>query len=150
MARRMRALLLALACAALSGAQTRPDFSGSWTLNLQQSDIDEPHLKGAVFTIEHREPNFAITRTLLYPLETKNMKFALRTDGKPLVVPYGEEKLAVSLRWETNVLVCSIRDALEAENSADRVEYALSHDRKRLTVRGREQGKPRVWIFDRR
>ncbi len=146
----MRALLLAFACAALGGAQARPDFSGSWTLNIQQSDVDEPRLKGAVFTIEHREPNFAIHRTLLYPLETKNMKFELRTDGKPVVVPYGEEKLAVSVRWEADALVCSVRDALEAERTSDRVKYALSPDRKRLTVSGLGQGKTRVWIFDRR
>jgi hypothetical protein len=77
-------------------AQNRPDFSGWWKLDAAKSDIEEPNLKGALFHIEHRDPAFRIARTLVYGGETKTMNFDLRTDGRPVEVRYGEERLVLA------------------------------------------------------
>jgi hypothetical protein len=144
----MRALVsFALVCATCAAADIRPDFSGSWKLNVRKSDVREPQLQGAVFKIVHREPVFVISRTLLYATETKDLKIDLRTDGRPVVVAYGEENLRVALKWEDGSLLCSIGDAEEAEDAADRVRYSLSVDRKTLTVTENAKVKPRIWVF---
>lgn len=146
----MRAVVLTVFCfLALAAAETRPDFSGSWKLNVEKSDIQEASLKGARFEIEHREPVFVISRTLLYASETKNMKFELRTNGKPVVVPYGDDKLNLALRWDDGSLVCSIKDSDDAEAYAEKVSYRLSPDRKILTVTENRKDRPRVWVFSR-
>lgn len=146
----MRAIVsLTLVCLASMAADTRPDFSGSWKLNVSKSDIQEPQLQGAVFRIVHREPDFIISRTLLYRTETKDMKIVLRTDGKPVVVACGEENLSVAIRWQDGSLLCSIKDAQDTGDAADRVVYSLSADGKVLTVTQHVKDKPRVWVFQR-
>jgi len=144
----MRLLVIfAIVCAGFS--QTRPDFSGSWKLNVAKSDIQEPRLKGAVYKIDHHEPQFVISRTLLYSGDAAEMKFALRTDGEPVNVPYGEERLVLRLRWDDGSLICSIRDIDASDDTADRVRYSLSPDGKTLTVTEHGSTKPNVWVFER-
>jgi hypothetical protein len=144
----MRALIVVALLCGGAMAQTRPNFSGSWKLNVARSDIQEPRLKGAVFKIQHQEPEFIISRTLLYSGEQQHMKFNLRTDGSPLVVPYGEEKLMLRVRWDDGSLLCSIRDALARDN-ADTVKYTLSPNGKVLTVQESGTRQRRVWVFER-
>lgn len=146
----MRAIpLLVLSLIALAAAETRPDFSGSWTLNVDKSDVQEPKLKGAVFKINHREPVFIVTRTLLYESESKNMTFQLRTNGTPVIVPYGDDKLNLAMRWDDGSLVCSIKDSADPETYAEKVNYRLSPDGKVLTVTEHQKDRPRVWVFSR-
>ena len=137
---------IALACGT---SQTRPNFSGSWKLNVARSDLGEPTLRGAIFKIDHREPAFVISRTLLYPSEQKSATFNLRTDGKPLVVPFVDDKLRLALRWDDGSLLCAIREITEAEAAADRVRYSLSSDGRSLTVTEYGKNKPRLWVFER-
>jgi hypothetical protein len=147
----MRAILVSLLASAAmcrpAAAQHRPNFSGTWKLDVAKSDVQEPRLRVAIFKIDHREPEFTIERTLLYGNDREQMKFDLRTDGRTVVTPYGEEKLALQLRWDDGGLVCSIRDVEDARKNGDTVKYSLSPDGTLLTVTGAAGAKPRVWVF---
>jgi hypothetical protein len=60
-----RILFLTLAAAANLAqpvfAQDKPDFSGTWKLNLTQSKSEEDAPKSLVFKIEHKDPAFKYT-----------------------------------------------------------------------------------------
>ncbi len=141
-------LLFLLAWVGSAAAQTHPDFSGSWKLNLAKSDVREMDLQGALFKIAHHEPDLAISRKLIYTTETNDLSFTLKTDGNAVVVPYSDEKMKIAVRWADASLLCSIRDVDDSEDEADRVSYTLSPDRKTLIVTEHGVSKPRVWIFE--
>ena len=141
-------LVFALAGIGSAAAQTRPDFSGSWKLNVGKSDIQEVDLRGALFEINHHDPDFVISRKLVYATETNHLSFAVKTDGNAVVVPYGDERLKVAIRWAGGSLLCSVRDVDDSEADADRVRYSLSPDGKTLVVTEHGVSKPRVWVFE--
>lgn len=146
----MRALLVvAFVFAIHASSQPHPNFSGTWRLNVAKSDLQEPNLRGAVFSISHRDPAFVIERNLIYGSERKTAKFNLTTDGKHAIVPYGDEKLDLTLRWNDGGLICSIKQQDDADPEADRVKYSMSPDGKLLTVTELGRHTRRTWVLER-
>ena len=69
--------------AAAAGAQTRPDFSGEWVLNRQESVLPPPvsDVESGVVRIEHREPSFRFQRRYVIAGTPREASFAVQTDG---------------------------------------------------------------------
>jgi hypothetical protein len=62
---RLDAILLAATFALTAAAQDKPNFSGKWVLDPQQSDFgDFPAPQSQVNVIDHKEPKIKLTQTI--------------------------------------------------------------------------------------
>ena len=140
------------------GAQTRPDFSGEWVLNRQESVLPPPvsDVESGVVRIEHREPSFRFQRRYVIAGTPREASFAVQTDGGQ-VTETGAQGLATTfaLRWDGSALVLAMRITGPKFEATNDVRYELLNDGRRL--RATEQGRSpqggnhnAVWIYDRR
>ena len=68
----------------LISAQQKPDFSGDWILNKDKSNLQLKILKKlerAVATIEHKDPDFKLSRVFTIDGQDNSLKLELKTDG---------------------------------------------------------------------
>src|SRR5688500_18844230 len=81
----MLAALVVTLCAATSTAQNKPNFSGTWKLNVDKSDFGGgPKPSPYIMTIEHKEPNISSIVTIKDGVkDTSNYT----TDDKEIKVP---------------------------------------------------------------
>jgi len=144
--------------AAAAGAQTRPDFSGEWVLNRQESVLPPPvsDVESGVVRIEHREPSFRFQRRYVIAGTPREASFAVQTDGAE-VTETSAQGLPTTfiLRWDGSALVLAMRIKGPKFEATNDVRYELLNDGRRL--RATEQGRSpqggnhnAVWIYDRR
>jgi hypothetical protein len=76
-------LLLALS---FEGPPPRPDFSGTWRANWAKSKLQIEQPDSTVFTIDHRDPEFLLTRTHTFQGKSDTFSIRLSTDGTEVVV----------------------------------------------------------------
>ena len=58
-----------------------PDFSGTWAFNAATSRLQIPAPDSSEFAIEHRDPHFRLTRTLVMQGQRDTFSINLTTDG---------------------------------------------------------------------
>jgi hypothetical protein len=156
--RRMFVTTVLVVGAAAAGAQTRPDFSGEWVLNRQESVLPPPvsDVESGVVRIEHREPSFIFQRRYVIAGTPREAHFAVRTDGAEVTEtsPQGFPT-AFTLRWDDSALVLAMRIKGPKFEATNDVRYELLNDGHRL--RATEQGRSpqggthnAVWVYDRR
>jgi hypothetical protein len=143
--------------AAAAGAQTRPDFSGEWVLNRQESVLPPlvSDVESGVVHIEHREPSFKFQRRYLIAGTPREASFTVQTDGAEVTdtSPQGL-RTTLTLRWDGSALVLAMRIKAPAYEATNDVRYELLNDGRRL--RATEQGRSpqvnhdAVWVYDRR
>lgn len=127
--RHMLLLGLAAVLATPLAAQSRPDFSGTWKLNLENAPPDAP--RSVIVKIDHKEPALKYTAAG----ETSNgdsfsESAEFTTDGKEF--PFRPELQGViSARWEGQTLV--IRADLKAIPLTQTARTTLSGDGNRMT-----------------
>ncbi len=96
---------LALAASTLS-AQARPDFSGTWVLQLAQSDFGPiPAPTSRQDVIEHQEPALRIVRTQVTAGGEATATLSYAVDGKPHANRAGAADVVSVLAWEGAELV---------------------------------------------
>jgi hypothetical protein len=148
---------LVVGAAAAAAAQARPDFSGEWVLNLQESTLPPPvsSVERGVVRIDHREPAFSFHRSYVIGGTPREASFTGVTDGKEFTGTGPQGVLSVStLRWDGPALVLVMRLKGPGFEATNDVRYELLSDGRRL--RATEQGRSAqgnhdaVWIYDRR
>lgn len=133
----------------------RPDFSGTWTFNAPKSSLQIPAPESSDFVIEHREPRFRLSRTLVMRGQSDTFSIEFTTDGAPFQVrhPRGFDVRGRSY-WDGDTLAFDTMLAREDEEATNEVRYRLSADGLTLTAeerfRGREMSYDNVWVLDRR
>jgi hypothetical protein len=141
-----RKIILALSIAALlSGycrGQERPDFSGTWKLNLDKSDYGD--LQGPSSRTDIiRQNNGEITESVTALQKHKPLDYTLRfsTGGLKTVFPPGAgihippvTLQSISATWQDSALVVVEGLMLEGSNLTARYFYTLSPDGKTLTM----------------
>ena len=121
-------LLVAAQAAAPVGA--RPDFSGQWVLNAQESDfglIPPPQCRG--FKITHREPELVSEETAPGG-EPCGLTIRYTTDGAPVAYTANNAKQVARLTWSGTALVIDRRSNDDVQM---RIESTLSPDGRKLT-----------------
>lgn len=94
------AMAAALATGALA-QKKKPDFSGTWKLDLLRSRLDNiPDLKGSVIKIEHHEPKIHIEITTVTGQGETSEAFDLATDGVEGKQTIGGQPCAASVQWD--------------------------------------------------
>ena len=139
----------------------KPDFSGEWILNRQNSTVSTlaKPVQSGVVRIEHRDPVFRYKAVFVSengPLQYGPLpyEYELRSDGREVgSIQQGLTTMA-SLRWEGEVLVATWR--IQRANDELRVSsrYELIDNGRRLRaveqVRGGLQDQDNIWMFERR
>ena len=156
-AHRRLAIGLVVCVAAAAAAQARPDFSGEWVLNRQESTLPPPvsSVERGVVRIDHREPAFSFHRSYVIGGTPREASFTGVTDGKEFTGTGPQGVLSVStLRWDGPALVLAMRIKGPGFEATNDVRYELLNGGRRL--RATEQGRSpqgnhdAVWIYDRR
>lgn len=104
----MRAAILALSIltASLTFAADKPNFSGSWKMDLKKSDFgDVPGPDSFTRKIEHTEPTIIMTDEQKSPLGEEKAVRKYTTDGKEMTYQWTGADVTSSVHWEGNTLV---------------------------------------------
>lgn len=153
----VRALMVTALITAAPAAQARPDYSGEWVLNRQESALPPAvsNVERGVVRIEHREPEFHFQRTYVIAGTSQDAEFSIRTDGaeQTQTAPNGAPT-TMTLRWDGPALVLAMQIAGPAYTATNVVRYELLDGGRRLraTESGRapQHNHDAVWIYDRR
>jgi hypothetical protein len=119
-------LALTLSAACLS-AQAKPNFTGTWELNVPKSDLGGFLIDKRTWQIEHNDPNFKCTAKEIGGGHTFYYKETFTTDGKP-VARRSLEGGQITAHWEGATLVAEVSDPYEHESW----RITLSADRKTI------------------
>jgi hypothetical protein len=131
--RAMLAALLAL-CISVAGAP-KPNFTGSWKLNLEKSDfgpLPAPQAGGS--TIEHRDPILKVRVSRTGENGESNSDLKLTTDGKESVDTVDGFTVKTTAHWDGEVLVIESRLSVDGNPVTITQRWTLSADGKVLTM----------------
>jgi hypothetical protein len=131
---------------------SKPDFSGTWDLNLAKSKLETPPPTSSTFYITHKEPFFGLKRTHVYSGKANKWGIELITDGPEVVQK--EDDFHARLLWKQDALVLESYWIYKGTKTNNTVRYTLSSDGKVFTadenVAGPKAKHHNVWVFDRR
>ncbi len=116
-------------------AQKRPDFSGTWKLNLANSNfgiLGGPTSRTDV--IIHKGPSLSSSTTEDNVQGKQQYRINYTTDGKESVNKLGPYEVKSTLKWVGSKLVISSRFIYSNVNITSEVTWTLSPDGKTLTT----------------
>ena len=117
-------------------APVKPNYTGTWKLNLAKSDYGPvPAPESQVYTIEHKEPSIKIN------VEQKggargDIKFSLdlTTDGKEVAAIPESLGSKSAATWDGEVLVIKTNTQYQGSPITIESKYTLSKDGKTLNI----------------
>ena len=138
---RLKTVLLAICLSVLvaSGAraQGRPNFSGTWKMNLEKSKLSDgtpiPYYTEFVHEIDHKEPQFQLTEKIKAGENgggDRTVRWNATTDGKEYDTKVGNSSAKVSVAWNDSALLQKIA----AEDWAVVRTSRMSEDGKTITA----------------
>ncbi len=135
-------------------ASTKPDFTGKWRFNPEKSRLQIPTPTDSRFAIEHREPDFHLTRTLVFGDQGNTLSLDFTTDGKETMKELGGGMQArIRAYWEGPVLVVDSTISAPGTTGSNLVRYALEGQGRtfvaRESFRSATQNYDNLWVFDR-
>ncbi len=154
-----RFLLLALFLAAAGAAATvldKPNFSGGWVFNAEKSKLEvKVKLESATFTIDHREPDFRLSRVFVINGKTDSYSYALTTDGTEKVEERPDRTLHSRIYWDGDVLVFDVRIILkDGREATNIVRYSLRDGGRTFVAEEKFRGPvlkyDNLWVADRK
>jgi hypothetical protein len=132
------ALVLLLAAPAVSQS-AKPDFSGTWTLDVAKSDFGPaPAPKSIVHLVEHKEPSLKISSTQVTEQgETTNVR-NISTDGKEntntMRAMGVEQDVKSTTKWDGTKLVTAAKVDFQGMTTDILDSWELSSDGQSLTL----------------
>ncbi len=131
--------VLALAMASLAGpplrAESKPDFTGAWKLNVAKSDLGGRPITELTLVIEHKDPSFKYDVTGVAGGKNFEHREEITTDDQPAESANGTVATA---HWDGPVLV------IEAKSPAGEVientRLSMSADGKTVVREGMNKG----------
>ncbi len=134
----------ALATAWVSIAQQKPDYSGTWKLNLNKSDFGPvPGPSSRTDVIEQKSDTITINVTEIIDQDTKHYTFKYVPDGKEVTIPAEAPGAhptpdvtmqSISASWDGPVLVVNQKLLYGDAPVTGASRYSLSSDGKVLTI----------------
>lgn len=150
----MSAVPIALLATACQPATTRPDFTGTWRFAPTRSVLQSPSPDSSVFVIDHRDPQFHLSRTHFSGADSDTFATDLTTDGVEMERSYENFQLRGRSYWEGEVLVFEATLLIEGEQASNVVRYSLADEGRTLIaeehqVMGQLSHENR-WVFEKR
>ena len=140
-----------------SQSSKRPNFSGTWVLDLPASHLEYKDAPiASTFVIRHNEPDFHLKRVHVYrDGKQDTWGINLITDGRHEVVRKdGPNREVTRMYWDDDVLVLDEKTtAPDGSFGTNVVRYSLSKDGNTMTASEHEEypgGKlTNRWVFER-
>ena len=140
-------VLFFLLCQLQTIAQ-KPDYTGTWILNLKKSNLEDmsPGFTGSKFIIRQKTDKLRLTRYHMFGEKKNRLKFKMIADGKTRTV-----KLLFKgkLEWEGNTL----RSTLWRKNFHNVVVYSFGNNENEFLADEVFKGLPKdhhnIWVFER-
>jgi hypothetical protein len=128
-------LALLVLSAGVPFAQSKPNFSGEWTLVPAKSDFGMmPAPTSAVQKITHNEPQLKVVNTQTGEQGAMTMESSYTTDGQECVNAGRMGEVKSKLKWDGSVLVVDSRMDFQGNAVTITNRWTLSEDGKTLTV----------------
>ncbi len=115
-------------------AQSKPNFSGTWKLNVEKSDFGVlPPSNSRTDVVDHQDPNLKINVSDDGAQGQQNYTLVMTTDGKEALNKPGGLEMKSVASWNTNNLVVNTKLQFQGSDVAIKTSWALSDDGKTLT-----------------
>src|ERR1035438_4258925 len=115
-------------------AQTKPNFSGTWKLNVAKSDFGPlPAPDSRTDVIDHNDPAMKINESAVSAQGNVNATINYTTDGKEATNQIGPREIKASLVWEGSKLVVNAKTTFQDAEVIIKNVWTLSDDGKTLT-----------------
>lgn len=154
-----RVLLTVAALACTCFAQDKPNFSGTWKLDLGRSDFGPSHYPFAqTDVIEQSGQTIRISIAFDAKEEKRQYTVTLVANGKEIDAPEDVREEGVTLQtdstsWDGNVLVVHHKETYRSDTVTSVSRYTLSPDGRLLTVTqdvsAQNRNVSRTLVFDR-
>ncbi len=132
--RAVTASLFLIAFAALSFAQGKPNFSGTWKLNTSKSDFGVlPGPDSRTDVIEHADPALTVHVTAATQQGPQNYTVNFTTDGKEATNSFGPNPAKSTASWDGSNLLINTNLKFNDQDVAIKSVWTLSPDGKTLT-----------------
>jgi hypothetical protein len=116
-------------------AQQKPDFSGTWKLNVAKSDFGAlPGPTSRTDVITHKEPLLSDNVTAEGAQGKQQYTVSYTTDGKEAVNKIGPREIKSTLKWAGGNLVITAKFVFNEMDVTSEATWALSSDGKTLTM----------------
>jgi hypothetical protein len=90
---------------AYAADDSKPNFSGTWLLDLSSSTLEIAPPDSSTFVITHDDPHWTLERTHVYRGRPNRLVMELTTDGSPSSRSSGRSETVSTLVWEGDALV---------------------------------------------
>jgi hypothetical protein len=136
MIRKLMSITILIALPLVSAfAQQKPDFSGTWKLNVAKSDFGPlPGPESRTDVITHKEPSLSNSVTADGAQGKQQYTVSYTTDGKEAVNKIGQREIKSTLKWVGSNLVISSKFVFNDMDVTSEATWALSSDGKTLTI----------------
>jgi hypothetical protein len=116
-------------------AQQKPDFSGTWKLNVAKSDFGNfPGPSSRTDEITHKEPAIAVNVNLEGPQGKLQFTANYTTDGKEVTNKMGDREVKAVARWDGNNLLINSKFNINDAPVTATATWSLGADGKTFTI----------------
>ncbi len=130
----------------------KPTFTGRWRFNPTKSKLEIPSPSDSHFEIQHDEPRFHLTRTLVFGENANTITLDMTTDGKESVHRLGDLQARIRVYWEGDTLVLDSVIAATGDFGKNLVRYRLEDGGATFIAveswRSSKCSYDNVWVFD--
>ena len=114
---------------------SRPNFSGTWKLNVEKSDFGPlPGPESETEVIEHTDPTIKLAVARKGPDGAQNYNLVLAIDGKEQVHKVGDQDVKTTAQWDGSALVVLTKLMFQDNEVQIKSNYTLSPDGKTVNV----------------
>ena len=132
---RKASLVCFAAVAFAASLAAKPNFSGTWTLNVSKSDFGMlPGPTSRTDVIEHNDPVLKDTVKQETQQGPQNVTLNYTTDGKEATNEQGPMTVKSNLSWDGDNLVVDSKTSLQGNDVTIKQVWTLSADGKTLTI----------------
>jgi hypothetical protein len=130
-----KAIVVSLAAVAFAASlAAKPNFSGTWTLNVAKSDFGAlPGPTSRTDIIDHNDPVLKDAVTQETQQGPQNAALSYTTDGKEVTNQQGPLTVKSTLGWEGDNLVVNSTTSLQGNDITIKQVWTLSADQKSFT-----------------
>jgi len=116
-------------------AQQKPDFSGTWKLNVAKSDFGAlPGPAGRTDVITHKEPSLSDSVTVERADGKQQYTANFTTDDKEVTNQIGGREVKATMKWAGSNLAITSKLVYEGSDVTGNSVWELSGDGKTLTI----------------
>ena len=128
-------LVVLVVCFAVRAQDAKPNFSGTWELQVDKSDFGPlPAPQAQTTIVDHKEPNLKVTITAKTQQGERTSVRNLTTDGQENTNTVGATTIRSKTRWVEKELVTEATFEAQAGKIQTKDRWQLSDEGKTFTI----------------